>query len=569
METESATSIQEKKTILIVEDNDMNREILHDLLSDDFNVLLANNGLTGLKILEENYRTLSMILLDIYMPECNGFDFLERKWENAEFRAIPVIVMTASNTVEDEIRCLKLGASDFLSKPYNTEVMKNRIRSLIHLRETSSILNLLEKDTLTGLLSKEFYLHQVNNLLAKTPDEKYDLICSDIENFRRLNDRYGETKCDQFLSYLAKRLSSLLPDIVLAGRVGVDVFAFLIKHKNGDWAEDLLKNIVEEDTFPGVQLKYGLLPLVDTTLSATSLVNNATSAIKEIKGHYNTHLAVFDETFQKKLLRTHLIEEGMFDALKNKEFKVYYQPKHSVKDDTIVGAEALVRWEHPKLGFITPNVFIPIFEKNGFISELDYYVWEAVCKEIRNCLDIGFAIVPISVNVSRNDFDNPNMAGRLINLVDKYRIDHSLFHIELTESASMDNLESICATCKKLHDAGFIIELDDFGSGYSALSSISLLNVDIMKLDVSLIHNASETKNYSLLRYAIQLAESMKLKTVAEGVEIEEQAMALRVLGCDYIQGYYYSKPLKREEFEPYLLEYESQKGEEHFNRIF
>ncbi|MBO4334996.1 MAG: EAL domain-containing protein, partial [Desulfovibrio sp.] len=540
MPTDAAISPLEKKTILIVEDNDMNRDILHDLLSDDFNVLVANNGLTGLKMLEENYQHLSIILLDIYMPECNGFEFLERKWEHTEFRGIPVIVMTASNTVEDEIRCLKLGASDFLSKPYNTEVMKNRIRSIIHLKETSSFLNRLEKDALTGLLSKEFFLHQSDNLLKRTPDTAYDLICSDVENFRRMNDRYGVAKCDEFLSLLASRLNTKLPDILLAGRVDVDVFAFLIKHQDGDWAEALLNDVAGDDQPMGVQLKFCLMPSVDHSLATLTLINHAASAIKEIKGHYKTRVAIYDEEFRKKQLRTHLIEEAMPDALKNREFQVYYQPKHSAKDDTIVGAEALVRWLHPKLGFLTPKDFIPLFEQNGFISKLDFYVWEEVCCEIRRCQDIGFAIVPISVNVSPIDFDTPDLAERLISLVDKYQIDHKLFRIELTEAMCVDNLDYIAATCKKLHDAGFVIELDDFGSSYSSLSSFVLLNVDVLKLDVSLVRNASETKNYSLLRYAILLAESMKLETIAEGVEVEEQVMALRVLGCDAIQGYYY-----------------------------
>ena len=555
--------------ILIVEDNDMNREILYELLSDDFNVLLADNGLAGLTMLEEHYKIISIILLDIYMPGCNGFDFLEHKWNNSAFRSIPVIVMTASNTVEDEIRCLKLGASDFLSKPYNTEVMKNRIRSVIHLRETSTMLNKLEKDTLTGLFSKEFFFHQVETLLKNSPSERFDFICSDIENFRRMNDRYGTAKCDLFLTYLAQRLSQKLPDVILGGRLNGDVFGFILRHQEGNWAESSLKNLIGAEQPSGVIIKYGLVPDVDHALSASTIANYATSALKETKGHYNTFICVYDEEFHEKQMRVHFIEEGMLEGLRNREFQVYYQPKHSVKDDTIIGAEALVRWFHPKLGFIGPNVFIPLFEQNGFITELDHYVWEEVCCEIRRCLDIGFNVVPISVNVSRMNFDIPDLAEKIIALVDKYKLDHSLFHLELTESICADNLENISKICKKLHDSGFVIELDDFGSGYSALSSLSFLHIDMIKLDVSLIRNASETKNYSLVRYAILLAESMKIQTIAEGVEIEEQATALRVLGCDFIQGYYYSKPLPRDDFEPYLMEYESQKGDDYFNRIF
>lgn len=561
-------SMQEKKTILIVEDNVMNREILNNLLSDDFSILLASNGLEGLSMMEENYDRISIILLDIYMPECNGFEFLEKKREKSLFQSIPVIVMTASNTIEDEIRCLKLGASDFLSKPYNTEVMKNRIRSIIHLRETSQVLDRLEKDTLTGLNSKEFFFHQAENFLTKFPDLDYDLICSDIENFRQVNVRYGSSKADSYLQFLAMHLNKVLPDIILAGRVGADIFAFLVKHQKNGLSDEGLKNLTNPD-IPHPIVKFGLVPKVDHNLPVATLINYARTALKEIKGHFNTVIGVYNDEFHKKQQSIHMIEEGMLAGLQNREFQVYYQPKHSLADDSIIGAEALVRWVHPQMGFVSPNTFISLFEHNGFITQLDMYVCEEVCREIRHCLDIGFAIVPISINISRMDFDVPNLAENIIGIIDKYKIDRSLIHIELTESICSDNPDQIFKTCKQLHDSGLTIELDDFGSGYSSLSSLALMNIDVMKLDVSLIRLASKSKNYSLIRFAIMLAESMKLKTVAEGVETLEQATALRVLGCDYVQGFYYSKPMSQSDFEPYLLEYESRKGDDFFNPIF
>ncbi|MCR4666381.1 MAG: EAL domain-containing protein [Desulfovibrio sp.] len=568
MQASNPVISSEKKTLLIVEDSKMNREILKELLSDDFNILLAHNGLVGLDLMEEHKKSISIVLLDIFMPECTGFDFLERKQTMRGCQTIPVIVMTASNTVEDEIRCLELGASDFISKPYNTEVMKNRIRSIINLRETSSMLNRIEKDRLTGLYSKEVFLHKVSNILQTTQDS-YDLICSDIVNFRRMSERYGENKSDLFLRNLAQSLMKGIPDILLGGRISTDIFCFLLRHQDGDWAEATLKNVLGKDHPASFIIKYGLVPNVDHALPPKTLTNHATCAIKNIKGRFDATVGIYDEEFHKEQQRIAYIEEGMLEGLKNREFKVYYQPKHSATEDVIVAAEALVRWQHPKLGFIGPNIFIPLFERNGFITQLDLYVWEEVCREIRHCIEVGFSIVPISVNLSRLDFDIPNLAEKIIALVDKYEIDHSFFHVEVTESMCTDNVEQIAETCKKLHDAGFLIELDDFGSGFTALSYLSQLNVDILKLDVSLMQNAKETRNYSLVRYAILLAESMKMKTVAEGVEVEEQAAALRVLGCDYIQGYYYSKPLPQEEFEPYLLEYESSKGEDYFNRIF
>ena len=568
METKTDLPVSTKQTILVVEDNEMNREILTELLSDEYNVLQASDGFKGLDVLRENYQHLAIILLDIFMPECNGFDFLARKREAGMFDSIPVIVMTSSNTIEDEIRCLELGASDFLAKPYNTEVMKNRIRSTIRLREASSMLNRLERDALTGLLTKEFFSLQAQTTFENNTDLKYDLLVCDIENFRRLNDRYGSQECDDFLKYLARRLTNTVPDLVLSGRIGGDIFAFLFEHQPQPWT-DLLDEVVEADKLPGVTVKYGLLNDVDRTLPIRTLCDRAFMALEEIKDHFKVNLAIYDEEIHQEQERRQLLVESMETSLKEGHFHVYYQPKHDIKDDSIVGAEALVRWIHPDLGFISPATFIPLFEKNGFLSQLDHYVWEQVCIEIRHCLDIGFSIVPISVNLSRLNFENPDLADDIINLVDRYQIDHSLFHIEVTESIAEGNKDYIVDILQKLHDSGFIIELDDFGSGYSSLAALTTLKLDVMKLDISVIRNASEQKNYSLVRYAILLAESMKLKTIAEGVETDEQMAALRVLGCDYIQGHYYSTALPKEDFEPYLLEHQSASNDSFMGRFF
>lgn len=566
METENDLAVNAKQTLLIVEDNDMNREILTDLLSDDYNVLQANNGLVGLQVMEEHYQELSLILLDIFMPECDGFGFLAKKKEKSLFDSIPVIVMTSSNTVEDEIRCLELGASDFLAKPYNTEVMKNRIRSTIRLREASSMLNRLEKDSLTGLYTKEYFFHLAENALHKNSSLKFDLLCCDVENFRRLNDRFGKDKCDEFLRIIARRLTETVPSLVIPGRMGSDIFAFLFEHQEDNWTE-VLDSLFSDGQLNGAVIKYGLLKDIADLPIATAF-NRAITALDEIKGHFGVTLALYDEEIHKELERRQLLLESMESSLKEGHFLVYYQPKHDLKNDSIIGAEALVRWIHPELGFISPSTFIPLFEKSGFVTELDHFVWEQVCQEIRHCLDVGFSIVPISVNVSRINFENPNLADDIIATVDKYNIDHSLFHIEVTESIAEDSPNFITEILQKLHENGFIIELDDFGSGYSSLAALTTLHLDIMKLDISVIRNAAERKNYSLVRYAILLAESMKLKTIAEGVETDEQMAALRVLGCDYVQGHYYSVALPKDEFEPYLLEHESAHNDSFMGRM-
>ncbi len=540
-----------RRTALVVEDNVMNREILCDLLADDYDLLEAGNGLEGLRQLEDHYSEISIILLDVFMPQVDGFEFLRRKQADHRFDSVPVIVMTASEAVDDEIRCLRLGATDFVTKPYNVEVVKNRMRSVIRLRESAAMLNRLEADALTGLASKEFFNLRTEELLRRDPAGDYDLVCCDVERFRALNERYGTTLCDDYLRELAKALPHHLPDPVLAGRIGADVFAFLIRHQEGDWTETLRFDL--EPRFDKFNVKYGILPLVDHSLPAATLCDRATLALGTIKGRFQTVAAWYDDKMRKIQLREQQLVESMEESMRNREFHVYYQPKHDLNREKVGGAEALVRWIHPQLGFISPGDFIPLFEKNGFVTQLDFYVWEEVCRQLKRCEELGLPVVPVSVNVSRMDFDIPDLAGRIAALADQYEVDHSLLHIELTESVYGDNPGGIIRTLQELHDDGFIIELDDFGSGYSSLTSLNTLTIDVLKLDMSIIRQASDTNNYSILRYAILLADGMRLKTVAEGVETADQVEALRVLGCDLIQGYYYSKPLPRDDFEAYL----------------
>ena len=550
---ENNEMIRPMRTVLVVEDNDMNREILCSLLEDEYIVLEAENGLIGLEELDRHSGEVSLVMLDVYMPECDGFEFLVRKRKDPRFDTIPVIMMTASNTVDDEIRCLELGANDFITKPYNVEIMKNRMRSMIRIRESSAMLGRLESDSLTGLYSKEFFYHTAEEVLKANPDKRYDVVCSDVENFRTLNDRYGAATCDSFLRSIATDLKERIPGLLFGGRIGADVFAFLLRHREDSWS-GILTPEGEETRYGRFTVKYGIFADVDHSLTAASICDRATLALAKIKKKFGVRVAWFDDEMRKLQLREHQIEENMESALAERQFKVFYQPKHNIHTDTTGGAEALVRWIHPEMGFVSPGQFIPLFERNGFITSLDYYIWEEVCKELRRLIDEGFPVVPISINASRMDFEVADLAGDIAALVDKYGLDHSLLHVELTESMYSDNPEKIEKTLKRLHESGFIIELDDFGAGYSSLNSLNTLTLDIMKLDMSLIRQAAATDDYSMLRFCSLLADGMRLKTVVEGVETAEQVAALKVLGCDYIQGYFFSKPLPAKDFEEYLV---------------
>lgn len=542
-----------KRSILIVEDNDANRELLEAILESEFEVFAAEDGLRGLELLAEHYEELSLVLLDVYMPRCDGFEFLRRKRQDARFDPVPVIVTTASDARADEIECLRLGANDFVVKPYNVDVIVNRISNTIHLRETASIVNQLTWDALTRLYSQEFFYRRVGELFSANPDVAYDIVCSDVANFKALNDRYGKQNCDLLLHDLAFRISELLPGFLAGGRLGNDTFAFLITHQpDHDWT-GLLDEVPRGLFATNLSIKFGVVENVDKGIAVSLSCDRATLALDQVKDSFGVSVAWYNEELRQRQVQEQVIIESAEQALRDRQFVVYYQPKHDLATDETGGAEALVRWVHPELGFVRPDEFIPLFERNGFVSRLDLYVCEEACRQIRRLQDLGLRAVPISVNVSRMDFDLPDLAERIAALADAYGIDHALLHIELTETAYADNPDRVKDALTDLRREGFLIELDDFGSGYSALASLNVLPLDVMKLDMTIIRQAASLGDYRIAHAAIQMAQFLGLKTVAEGVETLAETQVLRELGCDYVQGYCYSRPLTKDEFETYM----------------
>ena len=541
-----------KRTILVVEDNELNREMLCAFLSDDFNIIKAENGQVGLELLEQNYEELSLVLLDVYMPVCDGFEFLRRKGADERFAAVPVIVTTASDAVEDEIKCLKLGANDFVLKPYNVEIMMNRINNIIRLRESASIVNQLTWDDVTDLYTREFFYRRVESVFRALPDKDFDMVCCDVEKYKSLSDRYGKAACDRLLHDLASRLADTLPACVAGGRLGSDTLAFLIEHQEDDWT-GMLETIADGIFATSVSVKFGIVSCVSHELSVALTCDRGLIALEKLKGTIGCGAAFYNDEIRVQQIRQHKIVEDLDEALEQRQFVVYYQPKHGLDPDGTCGAEALARWTHPELGFISPGEFIPLFESNGLITKLDLYICEEACREVRRCRDLGLPVVPISFNASRLDFDDAELPAKIAHIADRFEVDHALLHIELTETIYADGPETVAGVLRELRSLGFGVELDDFGSGFSSLSSLSVLPIDVMKLDMSMIRQASELDDFRIVDSTIRLAQSLGFITVVEGVETASEVDRLRQVGCDLIQGYFFSKPLRREAFERYL----------------
>ena len=305
-----------------------------------------------------------------------------------------------------------------------------------------------------------------------------------------------------------------------------------------------------------IRIRIGVFPNVDKSMEMAHRFHNAKQAADQIRGSYTRTVAFYDDELHAKEAFAERLLDGFQAALDRKQFVVYFQPKYDIRPDTplLCGAEALVRWKHPELGMVSPGVFIPLFESNGLIRELDNYVWRESAAQLGVWKRRFGSIVPVSVNMSRIDVLDPALTGTLRKLVMDNALDFADLHLEVTESAYTQDADQILSTVRTLREMGFIIEMDDFGSGYSSLNMISTLPIDVLKLDMQFIRTAfSENGDTRMLEIVCDISRLLQVPMIAEGVETKEQMRALRELGCDIAQGYCFARPMPAEEFEQYL----------------
>ncbi|MBO5496452.1 MAG: EAL domain-containing protein, partial [Oscillospiraceae bacterium] len=549
------------RRILIVDDEMVNREILGALLQDEYELLFACDGAEALRVMRENKDTLSLVLLDILMPVMSGKEVLKAVREDDAISHIPVIVITSEQDAEAE--SLKLGAIDFLPKPYPAvDVVKARVLRTIELSEDRDIIRSTERDALTGLYNREYfyrYAEQYDQYHRETP---MDAIVLDINHFHMVNERYGKPYGDQVLRRIGEKLREMLSDSGgIVCRRGGDTFMAYCPHRE-DYQEILYSataGLAEEgQTNSRVRLRMGVYSYVDKSIDIERRFDRAKMASDTVRGSFTRTIGVYDGALHEKQLFAEQLIEDFPTALAENQFVVFYQPKFDVRPDTPIlsGAEALVRWNHPTLGFISPGVFVPLFEENGLIQKLDHYVWRETARQIRSWRDsYGFA-VPISVNVSRIDMFDPNLVDTLQSLLEEFELESQYLHLEVTESAYTQNSGQIVDAVERLRSIGFQIEMDDFGTGYSSLNMISSLPIDVLKLDMQFIRSAfREGGNTKMLEIVIDIADYLSVPVIAEGVETGEQLAALKQLGCDMVQGYFFSKPVPAVEFEPFILQ--------------
>lgn len=539
-----------RRKLLIVEDNELNREILTELLQDDFDILTAENGEIGLKVLAEHYRDISVVLLDVCMPVCDGFEFLERIQGDVFLSSVPVIVTTGSNRLEDEERSLELGAVDFVTKPYNAKIVRERINGVIKLRESAAILSVVEFDDLTGLYTKQAFFHHVKTLIRYRNDQNFTFIVADVKNFKWINSVYGEKTGDNVLVYIGKSLLKYFRKGLVC-RYGGDQFACVIYGQevpDSHTLEEMSREIAALAPIQNLVINYGVYQGVDKSQSMTIICDRAFLALKSIKDNYEGRIAYYDDEMIQKHLRERMLENDFETAVRNREFVVYLQPKYNTRTEQIVGAEALVRWKRPDGSIISPGEFIPLYEKNGQIVKLDEYIFRLVCSIQRDRMKNGQVLFPVSVNLSRASLYYDGMIERYAKIIEEMGIPFGCVPIELTETALLYN-EQIKELTEKLVETRFQLHMDDFGSGYSSMTSLNMLPFNVLKLDKSLIDFIDQERGHQVIRHTIALAHGLGMEVLAEGVEEKEQVDILKGMDCDEIQGFYYSRPLPYEEF--------------------
>ena len=539
----------EKTKILIVDSNPENIAQLTEILSPVYTIITASpeNAFDLIAKKEEDIATAVFYIKD-------AFPIVKQLRSYIPTEKFPVLINTDIDNSELENQLLEIEVTDFLKKPYDKRRVLQRLKTAIKLSQANKAIDELERDELTGLLTRKAFLLKVEQFISHNHDKNFCIIAFDFDNFKSSNSLYGVEKCNEFLAYSAKEMMKVMPEGI-SGRYGGDQYILFYEYDEKVDIERLnriVKMILDKAPIPHQIVKMGIYAPIDCELPLVICCDRAFLSISGIKGKYGKDVAFFEENLQNQLLNEQRIIETMERALEESQFQVFYQPKHETITGHIAGAEALVRWNHPEYGFMAPASFIPLFERNGFITKLDAFVLEQVCKDIKRWEQDGLPLVPISVNVSRRDFMEPGCIENQYRIIDEYKVDHSLLHMEVTESLYSENTAVIISQVKKTQDMGFSIEMDDFGSGYSSLGSLSTFPLNILKLDISFVRNI--IKNEIVIENIIKMAHRMGLLTIAEGAETLEQYKILKTLGCDYIQGYYFSKPLSCRDFEAYLM---------------
>lgn len=532
---------------------------IFDILSSQYEVIMATELEDALNSISQ--KNIKAVIMP-YSEENAGLIPLLTQGPNGK---VDVFVITDGDSGHEEA-ALALGATDFFTSPFNKDLVLNRIKGAINAVDSSwdkamgeaqgieiqKLQKAMEMDPLTGLLNRQTFYKKSADILKNT-DKDYSMVYFDISLFKVVNDLFGMDAGNLVLTTAGAYFPTAVGDTGIAARFDADHFVILIENDKLDIERilyDLDSNIDSLGINQKIRFFAGIYTITDKSAAVNHICDGAHAALNKVKGKYDSRYAYYDKSLMEVIIKEQTLVRDMEIALVEEQFNVYMQAVYDTEKKRITAAEALVRWEHPVLGQISPNDFVPLFEKNGFIARLDRYVWERVCKFLRAEWDAFGAVIPISVNVSHLNFYNRDLLDFLLSLVEKYELEPSMIRLEIMETAYIDEPEKMVEIIEEFRACGFVVMLDDFGSGHSSLSMLKNLPVDCLKIDISFTREAETSKRvYSILKFIMELSKELEMEVIVEGVETKEQLKVIQSLGGHEIQGYYFGKPVPKEDF--------------------
>lgn len=434
------------------------------------------------------------------------------------------------------------------------------LRSMRAEKKAKQLIAATEVDALTGLYNRDYFFQYANRMRREKPETPMDAIVLNIERFHSINALNGWSFGDQVLRTLGGEIQVIsLENGGIAGRFGADRFDIYCRHtEDYQTIFDRLQGKVDTVTpNMSIRLRMGVMPW-QPGLEPVQMFDMARTACNTARGHYQERPIIFDSKLRERELLDQRLINDLHRALDGYEFEVYYQPKYDIRTEPpkMVSVEALVRWHHPELGLITPNDFIPLFERNGQIEELDKFVWSEAARQVARWRAQFDVTIPVSVNLSRVDVFDPELERTLDGILYQNGLMPDALKLEITESVCTENADQIIRVVENLHKKGYTIEMDDFGTGYSSLNMLSSIPIDVLKMDRAFIWNAENSeKDRQMVSLILGIAKNLNIPVIAEGVETEAQLQLLKQLGCTLVQGYYYSRPLHPSDFEAEFLQ--------------
>ncbi len=573
----------EKSTILIVDDELVSRYTVEVLLATEgYTLMFAENGKEALEKAAELIPDL--MLLDVMMPGMDGFEVCQHLRANPRLAELPIVMVTALDDRDSRLRGIEAGADDFMSKPFDRAELRARIRTITRLNRYRRLVETEDKlvylanyDTLTGLPNRNLLLERLRQTLgrARRAHQKVAVLALDLDNFKMINDSLGHEVGDKVLREIAQRLTQLVSEMgVTVARLSGDEFVVMFDTNNivkdvSEMAPRLLDNISRPMTIDNhemvVTASIGISVYPSDSEEASLLLKNADTAMSRAKAAGKNTYQFFTAKMNKVALERLILENRLRKVLANNELCLYYQPQVELSSGKIIGMEALVRWQHPDLGLVSPLKFVPVAEEMGLIIPIGEWVLRTACQQNKDWQRAGFPPLRVSVNVSSRQFQPNNYLLETIkNALTDSELNPIYLELELTESVLMaeenNQPNSIFELLTELQAMGVQIAIDDFGTGYSSLSYLKRFPVNTLKIDRSFIKDIDTNSDDAAIATAIiAMAHSLRLSVVAEGVETSEQLAFLQEQQCEIVQGFLFSRPISVKDMTQMLLQVDKQ----------